>query len=80
MSRQGRVTKVGQVYTIVRNVLGEEASTEIGRVRLLSATPGSEEQEVINPPSISLEYHLMHPALPKFWLFKKPLTQFMTKE
>lgn len=47
MSRPGRVTKPGQIYTIVRNVLGEPAVKGIGRVRLLpQAKDSADDQEV----------------------------------
>ena len=36
MSRPGRISKVGHVYTIVRNVCGEDACDAIGIVRLLT--------------------------------------------
>lgn len=36
MSRPGRITLPGHVMTIVRNVVGADATNGIGRVRLLS--------------------------------------------
>jgi ATP-dependent RNA helicase DDX21 len=36
MSRAGRITKGGHIMTIVRNVLGEEATSEVGRFRMLT--------------------------------------------
>ena len=36
MSRPGRITLPGHVMTIVRNVIGADGVTGIGRVRLLS--------------------------------------------
>ena len=47
LSRPGRVTKTGQIYTIVRNVLGEEAVNGIGRVRLLPATVSTSGDEEV---------------------------------
>lgn len=35
MSRPGRITMAGHIMTIVRNLLGEEASGRVGRIRLL---------------------------------------------
>ena len=35
MSRPGRITQAGHIMTIVRNLLGEEASRGVGRIRML---------------------------------------------
>ena len=35
MSRPGRITQPGHVMTIVRNVAGAEATSTVGRVRML---------------------------------------------
>ena len=35
MSRPGRITQPGHVMTIVRNVAGPEATSTVGRVRML---------------------------------------------
>lgn len=35
MSRPGRISQAGHIMTIVRNLLGEEASGRVGRIRLL---------------------------------------------
>lgn len=44
LSHLGRLTRQGHVSTIVKNVLGEPALTTIGRIRLLPAEPGEEEE------------------------------------
>ena len=35
MSRPGRITMAGHIMTIVRNLLGDEAANQVGRIRLL---------------------------------------------
>ena len=35
MSRPGRISMAGHIMTIVRNLLGEEASRGVGRIRML---------------------------------------------
>lgn len=59
MSRPGRITLPGHVMTIVRNVIGADGVTGIGRVRLLSDDRAGMEvrglyqpeccQQVLNP-------------------------------
>ena len=53
MSRPGRVTKVGQVYTIVRNLLGDNAANDVGRIRLLPAARNSSSDDEVG--------HHLHP-------------------
>ena len=36
MSRPGRITMAGHIMTIVRNILGEEAASGVGKIRMLS--------------------------------------------
>ncbi len=36
MSRAGRITQAGHIMTIVRNVAGQKAADEVGRIRLLN--------------------------------------------
>ena len=36
MSRPGRINMSGHIMTIVRNILGEEAATKVGRIRMLT--------------------------------------------
>lgn len=35
MSKPGRITMAGHIMTIVRNILGEEASAGVGKIRML---------------------------------------------
>ena len=35
MSRPGRISMAGHIMTIVRNLLGEEGSNRVGRIRML---------------------------------------------
>ncbi|KAK9807696.1 hypothetical protein WJX72_006359 [[Myrmecia] bisecta] len=35
LSRPGRITQAGHIMTIVRNVLGDQATREVGRIRML---------------------------------------------
>lgn len=44
MSHLGRLTRQGHVSTIVKNVLGEPALRKIGRIRLLPAERGADEE------------------------------------
>ena len=46
LSRPGRVTKQGHVMTIVKNVLGEAACDEVGRIRMLPAATCADGLEV----------------------------------
>jgi hypothetical protein len=50
MSRPGRITQPGHVMTIVRNVIGEEAVSHIGRVRLVSDPREGKEVRPHIPP------------------------------
>ena len=36
MSRPGRITMAGHIMTIVRNILGEDAASGVGKIRMLS--------------------------------------------
>lgn len=50
MSRPGRITLPGHVMTIVRNVVGPDATTGIGRVRLLADDRAGKEVRRSSPP------------------------------
>ena len=50
LSRPGRVTKQGHVMTIVRNILGEDACGDVGRIRILPAATCADGLEVRGAP------------------------------
>ena len=54
LSRPGRVTKQGHVMTIVKNILGEAACSEVGRIRMLPAATCANDLEVRGCPPVLL--------------------------
>lgn len=55
MSHLGRLTRQGHVSTIVKNVLGEPALMQIGRIRMLRPEPGQQEEV----SSLSMSAHVV---------------------
>ena len=57
MSRMGRITRGGHIMTIVRNLLGEQATNNVGRIRMLTDDKAATQVSTYHTIPCHMPYH-----------------------